>query len=95
MEPTETPLQAACRELQVANLTFMLGGPISDSAVQEEAGVDAPLQKAGTLLFTTAGTPYAFHIDIFRSDSYTGRPVEYAVVFIAPMSCLILCSQNR
>lgn len=44
--------------------------------LQEEAGVEAPLEHAGTLLFLIAGVQWAFHIDIYRADTYIGIPLE-------------------
>ncbi|KAF8956299.1 hypothetical protein BDZ97DRAFT_1958643 [Flammula alnicola] len=58
VEPGETPLQAAVRELE------------------EESGVTAPLEHAGSLLFLSEGTEWAFQIEIYRSESYTGVITE-------------------
>ncbi|KIL62272.1 hypothetical protein M378DRAFT_165974 [Amanita muscaria Koide BX008] len=58
VEASETPLQAAKRELE------------------EEAGIQAPLKHAGELLFILEGDPVAFHIDVFRADSYSGVITE-------------------
>ncbi|KAI6139629.1 hypothetical protein EDD17DRAFT_343213 [Pisolithus thermaeus] len=44
--------------------------------LQEEAGIDAPLEHSGTLIFLTEGTEWAFHIDVFSARSYTGIPTE-------------------
>ncbi|KAG6332547.1 hypothetical protein ID866_6546 [Astraeus odoratus] len=44
--------------------------------LKEEAGIDAPLEHAGTLIFLTEGTEWAFHIDVFSARSYTGTPTE-------------------
>ncbi|KAH7882357.1 NUDIX hydrolase domain-like protein [Phlebopus sp. FC_14] len=58
VEPGETVLAAACRELE------------------EESGINADLEHAGTLLFVNEGTELAFHIEIYSARSYTGTPVE-------------------
>ncbi|KAI6104388.1 NUDIX hydrolase domain-like protein [Pisolithus sp. B1] len=44
--------------------------------LREEAGIDAPLEHSGTLIFLTEGTEWAFHIDVFSARSYTGIPTE-------------------
>ncbi|KAJ7687150.1 hypothetical protein B0H17DRAFT_1302193, partial [Mycena rosella] len=38
---------------------------------REEAGITAPLQHAGTLLFVVPGSKWA-HVDIFRAEEYSG-----------------------
>ncbi|KAG6867769.1 hypothetical protein C0993_011362 [Termitomyces sp. T159_Od127] len=43
---------------------------------QEEAGITAPLEHAGTLLFTIGIKEAAFHIEIYRADEYTGVVTE-------------------
>ncbi|RPD56952.1 NUDIX-domain-containing protein [Lentinus tigrinus ALCF2SS1-7] len=58
VDPGETPLQAAVRELE------------------EEAGIEAPLEHCGVLFFVVDGADAAFHIDIFRADEYTGTVSE-------------------
>ncbi|KAF9011814.1 NUDIX hydrolase domain-like protein [Cyathus striatus] len=58
VEPGETMMQAALRELE------------------EESGITAPLEYAGTLFFYTKGSEFAFHIDIYRAESYTGTIIE-------------------
>ncbi|KAF7975518.1 hypothetical protein HWV62_9331 [Athelia sp. TMB] len=44
--------------------------------LMEESGIEAPLEHAGTLLFLIAGVQWAFHIDIYRAESFSGNPVE-------------------
>ncbi|KDR68382.1 hypothetical protein GALMADRAFT_78730 [Galerina marginata CBS 339.88] len=58
VEPGETPLQAAQRELQ------------------EESGVSAPLEHAGSLFFLSEGAEWAFQIEIYRAESYEGTITE-------------------
>jgi hypothetical protein len=53
----------------------MLLIPVIGSA-QEEAGIEAPLQHAGTFLFLINDVQWAFQIEIYRADSYTGIPTE-------------------
>ncbi|KAF6744832.1 nudix-type domain-containing protein 1 isoform p22 [Ephemerocybe angulata] len=58
VDPGETPLEAAKRELE------------------EESGIQAPLVHAGHLLFLTEAVEWAFHIDIYKAESYTGTITE-------------------
>lgn len=44
--------------------------------LNEEAGIEAPLKHAGTFLFLSEDVDWAFHIDIYRADSYTGTITE-------------------
>ncbi|KAJ3520003.1 hypothetical protein NMY22_g12938 [Coprinellus aureogranulatus] len=44
--------------------------------LKEEAGIDADLVHAGVFLFLTDGVEWAFHIDIYRADSFTGEVTE-------------------
>lgn len=44
--------------------------------LKEEAGIDAPLQHAGSLLFMAKGAGWAFQIEIFSAHSYSGTPTE-------------------
>ena len=82
MEPGETPLQAAKRELQVQNIVCHQSAYNSASLLisllisQEEAGIQAPLKHIGELLFIIEGDPIAFHVDIFRADEYSGVITE-------------------
>ncbi|KAJ7749294.1 NUDIX hydrolase domain-like protein [Mycena maculata] len=57
VEPNESTLDAAARELQ------------------EEAGITAPLEHVGVLLFVVPGDKWA-HIDIFRAMEYSGTITE-------------------
>ncbi|KAJ6571872.1 NUDIX hydrolase domain-like protein [Mycena capillaripes] len=43
--------------------------------LREEAGITAPLEHAGTLLFVVPGEKWA-HIDIFRAQEYSGTITE-------------------
>ncbi|KAH7926243.1 hypothetical protein BV22DRAFT_1128322 [Leucogyrophana mollusca] len=44
--------------------------------LKEEAGIEAPLQHAGTLIFVAEGVDWAFQIEVFSAKCYTGTPVE-------------------
>jgi len=44
--------------------------------LQEESGIQAPLRKCGTLFFVVPNLEYAFHIDIFVAEEYTGTITE-------------------
>jgi len=44
--------------------------------LQEEAGIEAPLEHVGTFLFLTSSVQWAFQIEIYRADTYTGVPTE-------------------
>ncbi|KAF7796136.1 hypothetical protein EIP86_007309 [Pleurotus ostreatoroseus] len=44
--------------------------------LKEEAGIDAPLKHCGTLFFTLEGVEYAFHIELFVANKYTGVITE-------------------
>ncbi|GLB39079.1 putative NUDIX domain containing protein [Lyophyllum shimeji] len=44
--------------------------------LEEEAGITAPLEYAGTLLFLSEGSDVAFHIDIYRAEEYSGTIAE-------------------
>jgi hypothetical protein len=43
---------------------------------QEEAGIKAPLQHAGRLLFLNEGADAAFQIEIYRANEYSGDIIE-------------------
>jgi hypothetical protein len=49
-------------------------------SIQEEAGIEAPLEHAGTLLFLTEGAQWAFHIDIYMAEEYTGVITEWVLM---------------
>ncbi|KAG6917604.1 hypothetical protein DXG01_001833 [Tephrocybe rancida] len=44
--------------------------------LEEEAGITAPLEHAGTLLFTSGIEDVANHIEIYRADEYSGVITE-------------------
>ncbi|KAI0060747.1 hypothetical protein BV25DRAFT_1858684 [Artomyces pyxidatus] len=45
--------------------------------LKEECGIDAPLQHCGSLLFVTRGGPeWAFQIEIYRAEEYSGTLTE-------------------
>ncbi|KAG5638001.1 hypothetical protein H0H81_002269 [Sphagnurus paluster] len=44
--------------------------------LEEEAGITAPLEHAGTLLFLSEGIDVAFEIEIYRAEEYTGTVAE-------------------
>ncbi len=44
--------------------------------VQEEAGINAPLEHCGVLFFVVDGADAAFHIDVYRANEYTGTVTE-------------------
>ncbi|KIY47742.1 hypothetical protein FISHEDRAFT_44853, partial [Fistulina hepatica ATCC 64428] len=44
--------------------------------LEEEAGIRAPLEHAGVLLFVTEGVEWAFHIDIYRAETFSGEVIE-------------------
>lgn len=44
--------------------------------LEEEAGIRAPLQHAGSLLFMNEGADAAFQIEIYRADEYIGDITE-------------------
>lgn len=46
------------------------------NSLQEEAGIRAPLQHAGSLLFMNEGADAAFQIEIYRADEYIGDITE-------------------
>lgn len=81
VEPGETSLQAAKRELEVCSPSHHLPSKREENVTQkEEAGIQAPLEYAGTLLFLSEGADSAFHIDIYRAEEYTGLVTELVPV---------------
>ncbi|KAI0053122.1 hypothetical protein FA95DRAFT_1552608 [Auriscalpium vulgare] len=45
--------------------------------LKEECGVEAPLQHCGSLLFVSqSGPEWAFQIEVYRADEYTGALIE-------------------
>lgn len=83
VEPNETPLQAAVRELEVASTSIYRRLNSTHSVVQEEAGIKAPLQHIGVLIFIVAGAEKAFHIDIYYAQEFEGTVTEYE--FLIPL----------
>jgi hypothetical protein len=59
-------------------LHYIQRGPRnSDStADQEEAGIRAPLEYAGSLLFISEDAAWAFQNEIYRANSYEGTVTE-------------------
>jgi len=47
------------------------------SRAQEEAGIIAPLEHAGSLLFLSEDAEWAFEIEIYRAETYEGTVTEY------------------
>lgn len=76
VEPGETLTEAAIRELKVTQFHFYNTSAKYSRLIQEEAGIDAPLEHAGSLLFMTKGAGWAFQIEIFSAHSYSGTPTE-------------------
>jgi hypothetical protein len=54
---------------------------------KEEAGISAPLEHVGVLLFVSEGSDWAFHIEIYRADEYTGMITESVNVACYLFSC--------
>ncbi|EPQ53597.1 hypothetical protein GLOTRDRAFT_78624 [Gloeophyllum trabeum ATCC 11539] len=56
------------------------GGETSAEAalreLQEEAGITAPLQHSGAMLFVSEGVEAAFHIDYYAASTYEGAITE-------------------
>ncbi|QRV85018.1 NUDIX family hydrolase [Ceratobasidium sp. AG-Ba] len=44
--------------------------------LQEEAGIDAPLEPCGVLFFVGEGGAFAHHITVFKATTYTGVEQE-------------------
>jgi len=44
--------------------------------LKEEAGIDAPLEYAGTLFFVVEGVEWAFDISVYVARKYEGVPTE-------------------
>ncbi|KAL1732253.1 NUDIX hydrolase domain-like protein [Schizophyllum commune] len=44
--------------------------------MEEESGIRAPLEWAGTLLFFLEGVEKVFHCDVYRAESFEGEVVE-------------------
>ncbi|KAI9511618.1 hypothetical protein F5148DRAFT_1169213 [Russula earlei] len=69
-----------------AHLYNGFGGKVEDGEspgqaalreLKEECGVEARLNHCGTLLFVTTGEPeWAFQIELYRADAYSGTLIE-------------------
>ncbi|RDX54802.1 hypothetical protein OH76DRAFT_1341166 [Lentinus brumalis] len=44
--------------------------------LEEEAGINAPLEHCGVLFFVVDGADAAFNIDVYRANEYTGTITE-------------------
>ena len=81
VEDGELPAQAAVRELKVcaAVLNVEFTGRLTEFfSYKEECGIEAPLSHCGTLLFFSKGGPgWAFQIELYRSDAYSGTLIEF------------------
>ncbi|KAJ3981772.1 hypothetical protein F5890DRAFT_1613413 [Lentinula detonsa] len=78
IEPGETSLEAAARELEVKNsIPHILKEVGSDiGPLKEEAGIRSSLKHIGVLFFISEGENSAFHIDIYRGDGFEGTVTE-------------------
>ncbi|KAI5826969.1 hypothetical protein K523DRAFT_247832 [Schizophyllum commune Tattone D] len=65
--------------------TYLSGGKVEpdessrDAAIremEEESGIRAPLQWAGTLLFFLEGVEKVFHCDVYRAETFEGEVIE-------------------
>ncbi|TFY73245.1 hypothetical protein EWM64_g10767 [Hericium alpestre] len=75
VDPGETPDQAAVRELKASVSNRYINKRLKRT--QEEAGIDAPLQHCGTFLFVMKpGPEWAFQIELYRADTYSGTLEE-------------------
>jgi len=75
VEHGELPAQAAIRELKVRPVVDALR---PSHAKKEECGVEASLNHCGTLLFVSKGGPeWAFQIELYRADAYSGTLIEF------------------
>ncbi|KAF4616537.1 hypothetical protein D9613_008716 [Agrocybe pediades] len=74
----ESSLQAAIRELQVPRFTSHILNKLhlTFRLQQEEAGIIAPLEHAGSLLFISQGSEWAFQIEIYRAETFEGTITE-------------------
>jgi 8-oxo-dGTP diphosphatase / 2-hydroxy-dATP diphosphatase len=80
LEAGETPAQAAARELKVCHLCvpYRPSHRTISFLTKEECGIEASLEHCGTLLFSTKGGPeWAFQIEIYRADAYSGTLIEF------------------
>ena len=56
---------------------YIIGHLITPFLTKEECGIEASLEHCGTLLFFTKGGPeWAFQIEIYRADAYSGTLIE-------------------
>jgi hypothetical protein len=88
------PAQAAIRELKVRPMVDMVDSLHPSYAKQEECGVEASLNHLGTLLFVSKGGPeWAFQIELYRADAYSGTLIEFVFClfsFFSPSTTIYL-----
>ena len=63
----------------------LIGHLITPFLTKEECGIEASLEHCGTLLFFTKGGPeWAFQIEFYRADAYSGTLIESV-----PLACCL------
>lgn len=89
VEYGELPSQAAVRELKVRPSCGV--SPHPSHAKKEECGVEAPLNHCGTLLFVSKeGPEWAFQIELYRADTYSGTLIEFVFLSSAVLTVIYL-----
>jgi len=63
---------------------YLIGHLTAPFLTKEECGIEASLEHCGTLLFVTKGGPeWAFQIEIYRADAYSGTLIEFVPLRVA------------